>query len=1546
DDDIDIEGDEEEDEYLAPADSTNVTLPAVDHAPSAKETEPFKTDESAATPPAHPAYRVTARILGELVRDSLYRFVDTVERGEGSTPAAMEVGYGIINTWDDLTSMIYAMIEEKQVDQALQRARVNRLFRDRRYHARTASLIEGEAKASRTTWAQSMDASDADRFEVIALRTQQEEIRELRAIDRKLQAQFIQALTTLKSCQTQHTIALGCILILEAASIPAQPEKMAPKRTTRANPATTITLTTTSVTDAQLEALIEQGVAKALAARDTNKNMNMETVFRISNCSVENQIKFSTCTLLGSALMWWNSHVITVGPDVAYAMTWVDLKKKMTDKYCPRGEMKKLESELWNLRVKSNDVETRKGPASESSTKKKGRTVAITTKDMLKRRNDVKARITLLLALPDEHQLRFSKYETAKQLREAILKTFGGNEATKKTKKNQLKLQYGNFKAEGSETLEQTFNKLQAIVSHLKFIDVEIEQDDLNQKFLTSLAPKWLIGKGEVHTASFPTASTQVSTASIDVTSASLSHDTICAYIATQSNGSQIKYKDITQIDKDDIEEMDIKWNMALFSMRADRFWKKTGKKITIQGSDVAGFDKSKLECFDCHKMSHFARECRTPRSQDKGKRESYKQGPKEEEPAPKALMAIDGIGWYWSYMANEDENHALVADDEVPTEFALMAKSSSSLDNENKEGLGYSAVPPPPAQIYSPLKKDLSWTGLPEFVDDIVTDYRRPTPSIDTSKYNKSELQSSNFFVFEHGESTGSIMSKPMIKFVKEADCPRVIKINNTENARKSTVKYAEMYRNISKGPKGNLHDNINDKGYWDSGCSRHMTGNISYLSEYEPYDGGYMLFGHEGEKITGKGIIKTGKIEFENVYFVKELKYNLFNVPQIYDNKNSVLFTDSECLVLGKYFKLNDDTNVLLRTPRQHNMYSIDLNNIVPHKNLTCLVVKALVDESLPSKCFGNDHTCVACLKEKQHKASCKTKLVNSVSKPLHTLHMDLFGPTYVSSLNHKWYCLVVTDDFIMFTWTFFLRTKDETSSILRNCITEIENLHVDFLENKLIEKGAGAGPNWLFDIDTLTNLMNYVPVVVAGTSSTNISAHMETSNDTIRNSDTQDDSQKEQDCNADVPDRMKSKILTVSSPVPTVCLDISPESSSGPRLISKGVFSQKEAPYLGNALTLSNRFEDTVGDTTNAVTLNEVEADLSNMETSIPEEPKKIFDALKDPSWVESMQEEILQLIQNAKIDADYELAQRLQADKQEELTDAEKAKLFMQFLEKQRKLIVVKRAEEKRNRPPTRAQQRSIMCTYFKNIEGWKPKSLKNKSFDNIQELFDKAMNRVNTFVDYITKLVWESSKKAKAEVTKGSLKRAKEELKQENAKKQKIHDDKETYELKYHMLKDFDREDVKTLWKLVKAKHGSTRPDEVYERVLWGVLKVMFDPHVEDEVWKMQQRYSVVRWTLFNSYELSMKKLKILKKNFIVGIKSLHKVTDVKESSSSPFPTPTQEQVEPVDNFYLDLVKYCDQIPPIPEGASEDFKQTKGMFKCFGHFLFNLGKKKN
>nr|GEV04368.1 retrotransposon Orf1 [Tanacetum cinerariifolium] len=123
-----------------------------------------------------------------------------------------------------------------------------------------------------------------------------------------------------------------------------------------------------------------------------------------------------------------------------------------------------------------------------------------------------------------------------------------------------------------------------------------------------------------------------------------------------------------------------------------------------------------------------------------------------------------------------------------------------SQKSDKNKEGLGYNAVPPPPAQVYSAPKKDMSWIGFPKFADDTITDYSRPSPSIES---NPNDLQNSNSFVFENGESPSAILSKPEIKFVKVADSPTVNKTNKDETVMKPPVKYAEMYRNTSKSPK-----------------------------------------------------------------------------------------------------------------------------------------------------------------------------------------------------------------------------------------------------------------------------------------------------------------------------------------------------------------------------------------------------------------------------------------------------------------------------------------------------------------------------------------------------------------------------------------------------------------------------------------------------------------------------------------------------------------------------------------------------------------------
>ncbi|GJZ66669.1 retrovirus-related pol polyprotein from transposon TNT 1-94 [Tanacetum coccineum] len=126
----------------------------------------------------------------------------------------------------------------------------------------------------------------------------------------------------------------------------------------------------------------------------------------------------------------------------------------------------------------------------------------------------------------------------------------------------------------------------------------------------------------------------------------------------------------------------------------------------------------------------------------------------------------------------------------------------------------------------------------------------------------------------------------------------------------------------------------NSPDQRIFESGCSRHMTGNKSFLIDYQEIDGGFVAFGGspKGGEITGKCKIRNGKLDLEDVYFVKELKFNLFSVSQMCDKKNSVLFTETECLVLSPDFKLLDESQVLLKGPRQNNMYSFDLKNIVP--------------------------------------------------------------------------------------------------------------------------------------------------------------------------------------------------------------------------------------------------------------------------------------------------------------------------------------------------------------------------------------------------------------------------------------------------------------------------------------------------------------------------------------------------------------------------------------------------------------------------------------
>ncbi|GJX39677.1 putative ribonuclease H-like domain-containing protein, partial [Tanacetum coccineum] len=249
---------------------------------------------------------------------------------------------------------------------------------------------------------------------------------------------------------------------------------------------------------------------------------------------------------------------------------------------------------------------------------------------------------------------------------------------------------------------------------------------------------------------------------------------------------------------------------------------------------------------------------------------------------------------------------------------------------------------------------------------------------------------------------------------------------------------------------PKGNYLDSVN-------------RANPRKISSTMPIIDQWMLW-----KISGKGTIKTSCLDFEKVSYVEELKFNLLSVSQICDKKHNVLFTDKECLILSPKFKFVDEDLVILRAPRKNDVYSLDLKNIIPSGGITCLVAKATEDEAvlwhrrlghvnfkninklvkgnlvrgLPSKTFKLDHSCVACRKGKQHRASCKKIEERTVREPLELLHMDLFGPVSVESVNRKKYCLVVTDDCSKFSWVFFLAYKDETYDMLHDLIVGLEN------------------------------------------------------------------------------------------------------------------------------------------------------------------------------------------------------------------------------------------------------------------------------------------------------------------------------------------------------------------------------------------------------------------------------------------------------------------------------------------------------------------------
>nr|GEV31201.1 hypothetical protein [Tanacetum cinerariifolium] len=615
-------------------------------------------------------------------------------------------------------------------------------------------------------------------------------------------------------------------------------------------------------------------------------------------------------------------------------------------------------------------------------------------------------------------------------------KRFGGNTKTKKVQTTLLKQEFVNFTSSNSKGLDQIHDRL--------------------------LPSEW-----KTHTL-------------IWRNKAGLEEQSLDDF---QSTSPQLDNKDLKQIDVDDLEEMDLRWQMAMLTMRAKRFLQKTGINLGDNGPTSMRFDISKVECYNCHMNGHFARKCRSPK-------DSRRHG------AAKPQRRTVPV--------KTSTSNALVSQcDESDYESC----SPSSLSNRSQPSGRYHVVYPPIIGTFMPPKPDLVFhTALIAVETDHSTFTVQLSPSKpaqDLSHTNRPTIPIIEDWVSDSEDESKTKASQIVPRFVQSIEQVKTPRhsVHLVETSIPAATRKPTSPKSNSSGKRRNrktcfvcksVNHLIKDCDYHAKKTAQPTPRNSAHrgynkqnasfthknpqsiwfllqcsLSEL---NGGYVAFGGnlKGGKISGKAKIKIRKLDFDDVYFVKELKFNLLSVSQMCDKKNSVLFTNIECLVLSHDFKLSDKSQVLLRVPRENNMYNVNLKNIIPSGDLTCLFAKATIDESnfwhrrlghinfktinklvkgnlvrgLPIKVFENNNTCVACKKGKQHKASCKTKHVSSVDQPLFRLHMDLFGPTFVKSLNKKSYCLVVTDDYSRFTWVFFLATKDETSPILKTFITGLEN------------------------------------------------------------------------------------------------------------------------------------------------------------------------------------------------------------------------------------------------------------------------------------------------------------------------------------------------------------------------------------------------------------------------------------------------------------------------------------------------------------------------
>ncbi|GJY21684.1 putative ribonuclease H-like domain-containing protein [Tanacetum coccineum] len=532
------------------------------------------------------------------------------------------------------------------------------------------------------------------------------------------------------------------------------------------------------------------------------------------------------------------------------------------------------------------------------------------------------------------------------------------------------------------------------------------------------------------------------------------------------------------------IIEIDIRWQVAMITARIRKFMRKTGRSIDLKPKNGITFDKSKIECFNCQKLGHFARECRFAKYQENRANVTYAMmaltGVEQMIGALSLMQSLafgqDGLddfgleqhsddassisSFNWPtntlmYLNVPNVSHVvMLITHEKDLDYAWGDKYSHQRRSFipsavlTRDGLISTARPTMTQTVPSKSTANVTYQGtarsrVPQAVLSQSTG-RPYHPRMDnirprTSSFSPSSRSSTTrtpHRPHRPKKIVKSIWVKKGSTIESQAVLPQTVKKNAMINPKQTWRPKGNYLDSVNRDngsytlkqfEYGNPEEDLKDYAIIDSGCSGSMTGDKDKLSDFKEFKGGYVAFGNDskGGRISGKGTIKTSCLDFEKVSYVEELKFNLLSVSQICDKKHNVLFTDKECLILSPKFKFVDEDLVILRAPRKNDVYSLDLKNIIPSGGITCLVAKATEDEAvLWHRRLGHVN-------------------FKNINKLVKGNLMDLFGTCFSGECKQDEVLLVVTDDCSkILVGCFFGRTKDESYDMLHDLIVGLEN------------------------------------------------------------------------------------------------------------------------------------------------------------------------------------------------------------------------------------------------------------------------------------------------------------------------------------------------------------------------------------------------------------------------------------------------------------------------------------------------------------------------